>query len=186
MIEYKPPTPGKPQPHPLPEGIAGVEAMVSVARHPKQRALIGLCGYAGLRLGEALAVRTSWFDPSPVGKSIGTLRVRGKGDKERFVPVSQRCWDAISESFAEAMVGNGVLINYEDRGARKAVTSLGRRAHLSRPVASHDLRATFATHLMNMGVNMRVVQEILGHANITTTEVYTGVTRLAMIEAVDF
>lgn len=155
--------------------------MLNVSRNAEQRALVGLCGLAGLRIGEALAMKVNWFNPS-----VMRLTVRGKGDKERVVPVSPRCWDSISEAYTLAMVGDKKLIHYEDRSARKAITAIGRRAQLSRKIASHDLRATFATEVYNRTGNQRVVQELLGHANGSTTEVYIGVNQAAMVEAVDF
>lgn len=181
MLDYKAPTPAKGQPHPIPEGIEGLERMLRVAKNPDQRMLIALCGFVGMRLGEALDARTTWFNPHNM-----RMTIRGKGDKERIVPVSPRAWSIMSGPFTQAMIGSGYLIDYQDRSARKAITSMGRRAGLSRPIASHDLRATFATEVFNRTGNMRLVQELLGHANITTTEIYTGVAQAALIDAVDF
>lgn len=155
--------------------------MISCCRNAEQRALVALCGLVGLRVGEALAMKVSWFD----GHAM-QLTVRGKGDKTRVVPVSRRAWEVISEAFTLAMVSDGRLIHYEDRSARKAITTLGRKAELSRKIASHDLRATFATEAYNKCGNQRIVQELLGHASGATTETYIGVQRAAMIEAVDF
>jgi len=181
MLDYKAPTPSKGQPHPIPEGIEGLELMIDRSRNAEQRALIALCGFVGLRLGEALSCKVSWLNPHTM-----QLTVRGKGDKERRVPVSPRAWAAMSEAFTSAMTGDGYLIHYQDRGARKTLTTLGAKAGLMRPIASHDLRATFATEVFNRTGNMRLVQELLGHANITTTEVYTGVTQGALVDGVDF
>lgn len=181
LQDYSPPKPGKAVPHPIREGIEGIDAMLRNARNYEQRAMVALCGLAGMRLGEVLACRTVWLDTHSM-----QMTVRGKGDKERIIPISSRCWSLIAEAYAAAMCGDGYLVHYEDRSARKAITALGRKAELSRPISSHDLRATFATHLLDTGTNLRVVQDLLGHANVTTTEVYTGVTMSAMAEAVEF
>lgn len=181
MEEYKAPTPGKPIPHPLPERLEGLERLVAVASNPEQEALVGACGYIGLRVAEALAFDVKWLDVSNM-----MLRVRGKGDKERFVPVSPRAWSAISSAYVAAMCGDGKLIHYQDRSARKCITSLGKKAGLKRAIASHDLRATYATILSENGVQQRVIQELLGHANGSTTEVYIGVSNNLMREAVNF
>lgn len=181
LLDYKAPTPARGQPHPLPEGLEGVQRMIDVTRNAEQRALVALCGFAGLRVGEALAMKTSWLDPHTM-----FLTIRGKGDKSRRVPISPRVWDLISEAFTLAMVGDGKLIHYQDRSARKCITALGVKASLSRKVASHDLRATFATEVYNSCGNQRIVQELLGHASGSTTEVYIGVRQTAMIEAVNF
>ena len=84
------------------------------------------------------------------------------------------------------MQGDGYLVHYEDRSARKCITSLGRKAGLSRAISSHDLRATFATILNDRNVNIRVIQELLGHSSVATTEIYTGVGMQALADAVDF
>lgn len=182
LSEYKAPTPGKTLPHPLPERLEGLLKLQSVARNPDQEALIGACGYIGLRVEEALSFRTDWLD---IHEMI--LRVRGKGDKERHVPVSARAWGAIGTAYVAAMaMPDKKLIRYQDRSARKAVTSMGERAGLARAISSHDLRATYATILSEQGTPIRVIQELLGHANVNTTEVYTGVGMEAMKEAVTF
>lgn len=182
LSDYKAPSPARPIPHPIPERMPGIERMLEKALNAEQRALVGLCGFAGLRISEARAAKVSWFDTRDM-----MIRVRGKGDKERYVPMSNRCWDAISSAYIEAaIVGPKTkLISYGDRSARKAITSLGRKAGLSRPIASHDLRATLATHLSEQGVQQKVVQEILGHASGATTEIYIGVAVSSMRSAVE-
>ena len=181
LEEYRTPTPPKGQPHPLPEGVAGLERMIDVAINCEQKALVALMGFVGLRVHEALSMKVNWLNPRTM-----QLTVRGKGDKFRVVPVSARAWDAISEAFTKAMVGDGQLIHYEDRSARKAITAMGRKAELSRAVASHDLRATFATEVYDRTLNQRLVQELLGHASGTQTEVYIGVNNSSLAMAVDF
>jgi site-specific recombinase XerD len=181
LSEYRAPTPAKTIPHPLPERLDGLIRLQANAANHEQEALIGACGYIGLRVAEALDFHVSWLDTSEM-----LLRVRGKGDKERFVPVSERAWSAISTAYVRAMTGDGFLIHYRDRSARKAITSLGRKAGLKREISSHDLRATYATILSENGVNPRVIQELLGHANLSTTEIYMGVGMSALKEAVNF
>lgn len=181
LSEYRAPTPGKTLPHPIPERLEGVQRMLGVASNPEQEALIGACGFIGLRVQEALDFHTSWLDSHEM-----MLRVRGKGDKERYVPVSRRAWSAISTAFVAAMQKDGKLIHYQDRSARKCITILGRKAGLKRDISSHDLRATYATILSEQGTPIRVIQELLGHANVNTTQIYTGVGMEAMKEAVEF
>lgn len=181
LHEYRAPTPSKTIPHPIPEGLEGLRRLLRVASNDEQRALIGACGFIGLRVSEALAFRTTWFDANSM-----LLTVRGKGDKERVVPVSPRAWEIIAPAFVSAMMGDGYLIHYQDRSARKCVTSLGCKAGLKREISSHDLRATYATILNENGVNIRVIQELLGHSSVATTEIYTGVHMSALKEAVDF
>lgn len=168
--EYIAPIPLKGQPHPLPEGIAGVERMISVARSERHAALIALCGLAGLRISEALSTRPGNFDTHEM-----TLHVYGKGSKERKVPVSEKAWDVLQTPVARAYCdGTPTVVGLKDRFARALVTQLGKRAKLKRRVASHDLRATFATALYDVTLDKRLVQILLGHSSGETTEVYIG------------
>lgn len=180
LDEYIAPMPGKTIPHPLPEGMAGVERMIEQAKNHEQAALVAFGGEVGCRISESLSIQTSSFDLHDM-----LLTIRGKGDKTRTVPISERAWDHLMPAYALAMSKpDKRLVSYKDRFARQIVTNLGARAKLQRPVSSHDLRATFATALLDSGANIRVVQEVLGHASSETTEIYTGVTLDAMRKAV--
>lgn len=172
LVDYYAPTPLKGDPHPLPEGMDGVRRMISVASaNPVQRTLVALCGMCGLRVSEALAVRPSHFD---LGTEKIMLHVFGKGGKERKVPVSSEAWRIMQDAVARAFVENDrLVITFKDRFARALITSLGERAKLKRRVASHDLRATFATALYDETLDQRLVQEVLGHATGAQTEIYT-------------
>lgn len=181
LVDYKAPKTLKGQPHPIPEGMDGLARMASIARSDEHRAIIGLCGYAGLRIAEALSVRLCDFDLHEM-----TVTVRGKGDKTREVPVSDKCYALIEPVLVAGMRDpKAPLIHLAESTARKAVTSMGKRAKLKRAISSHNLRATLATHLHDSGVNIRVIQMILGHANVATTEIYTGVAMKQMREAVN-
>jgi site-specific recombinase XerD len=179
--EYRAPKPSKSRAKPLPERLDGLMKMEEACSTYEQRAMIGGCSYVGLRIGEALACHTSWFD-----LNLMLLTVRGKGDKERVVPISERAWESMQVAYIRAMAGDGYLVHYEDRAARKAITSIGRKAGISVHVSSHKLRATYATIMSENGVPIRVIQELLGHASMNTTEVYTEVTSKALHMAVQF
>ena len=162
--------------------MAGGERMIEQCKNPEQTALVGLCGYAGLRISEARLIVTENFNTHDM-----TLTVRGKGDRTRIIPLSNRAWCSLSSAFVHAMGRSDTrLIRYSDRAARKIITNLSIRARLVRPVASHDLRATFGTTAFYTTKDLRVVQELLGHANSTQTEVYTGVSMDRMRDAVEF
>lgn len=155
--------------------------MIEVAKPGEQRALIALCGLCGLRVSETLATRPSGFDFDRLD-----LTVRGKGDVTRTVPVMEQAWEAMFDSVTRAFLTgqNPLVISFKDRFARSLITALGERAGLDRRVASHDLRATFATEVYNRTLDQRVVQLLLGHASGSTTELYIGVTRDKMRDAV--
>lgn len=179
LARYRAPVSAKPEPHPLPEGIPGVVSMIDHANTIHHKALVALCGLCGLRAGEALQVT-----PRDLDGNISVL-VRGKGKKQRRVPLSTAAWLALEPALVVAInLKQPLCGGITDRPARAAIERIGERA-LGRKVASHDLRATFATAAFNKCKNLRVVQELLGHADSHTTEVYTGVTKAAMADAVD-
>lgn len=181
LAEYSGPIPARPKPHPIPEGIEAIRRMIDYTAHPHVRALIAMMGLIGLRVSEARSIRPENFNTSDM-----TLTVRGKGDKSRTVPVSDEAWAAIQDAFFEAVRDGGPLVNLSDSAARRAYTAAGKRASVSRHTSSHDARATLATAALNNGANIRVVQEILGHASVTSTEVYTGVTEKQMRTGLTF
>jgi integrase/recombinase XerD len=178
FLDYKPPTALKHIPDPLPEGIPGVHKLIDTATDWRLKTIVGLCGLAGLRISESLSL-----PPSNIDFQNNLLTVRGKGDKERTVPFGDQLSDILMEAVVRSM-GQPVIVEMGDRLARRTITRLGKRARLRREIASHQLRATFATHLVAEGVDIRTVQELLGHANVTTTQGYTAVTLNRMRDAV--
>jgi integrase/recombinase XerD len=114
------------------------------------------------------------------------LTIRGKGDKTRLVPISEAAWGVLFRPVAEAFVdGDREVVGLRDRFARRCVTDLGERAGLRRRISSHDLRSTFATEVFNKTLDIRLVQELLGHASVSTTELYTLVDFEKMRSAVE-
>jgi site-specific recombinase XerD len=181
LDDYKTPKPLKANPHPLPEGVTGVVRMIEATDNLEHRVLVALCGLCGLRISETLTIRASSIDSHTL-----TLTVTGKGDKTRRVPISDAAWTILEEAYCRSFLDDDrAFVGIGNRSARRTVTSLGRRADLVRRVASHDLRATFATNLLQKGVNLRIIQELLGHSSIAVTEAYLGVTNDEMKAAVN-
>jgi len=177
---YRPPKAARPEPHPIAEGIDGVLAMIHSSRNPRHRALCALTGLMGLRIGEAVAVKPTDFDTDEM-----TLTVRGKGDKTRIVPVSDRAWGYIKTAVEHARRDGTTVVRLSNRGARASISRHAKRAGLSRHVASHDMRATLATAAYDKSLDLRAVQEILGHADPRTTMTYTKVAMKARRSAID-
>lgn len=180
LEDYTTPNPGRVESHPLPGGIEDVRRMLKLARNQEHVYFIALCGLVGLRASEALDVRAEDFRIAE-----RRLTVRGKGDKTRTVPVSEEAWLLLQPAHIRSFFDDIPYVNLKDRQARQCVTSLGHRAGIGRPVASHDLRATFGTAVYNKTGNGRLVQELLGHANLSTTQIYIGVDSNDMKEAVN-
>lgn len=154
----------------------------------RSRSLLELLYAAGLRISEALRV-----DREDLSLDGGFVRVIGKGDRERLVPVGEVALDWIGRWLDEARpallaqshvtpVRGGPLF-LGDRGRRLArqqawavVKTAAARAGLGDRVSPHTLRHSFATHLLEGGADLRIVQELLGHASISTTQLYTHLT----------
>ncbi|WP_119418550.1 tyrosine recombinase XerC [Desertibaculum subflavum] len=152
----------------------------------RDAAVLSLLYGAGLRIGEALGLAA---DQAPKGD---TLRVRGKGGKERVVPVLPAIRDAVAAYIAACPhrpAGKQPLFV----GARgkpldpaiiqKRVRDLRRGLGLPESATPHALRHSFATHLLAAGGDLRVIQELLGHASLSTTQRYTEVEAARLIEA---
>jgi integrase/recombinase XerD len=142
---------------------------------PRDRALLELLYSSGLRVSEALAL-----DVTDLSFEGGYVRVVGKGDRERLVPVGDVALEALGRHLAERDRGPLFLSRRGRRLDRMAAWRIMRRAAtavgLAGRVTPHTLRHSFATHLLEGGADLRVVQELLGHASITTTQLYTHVT----------
>lgn len=181
LADYTPPPTPPPVPHPIPEGMDGVQRMIAVAKTKQQAAMVALCGMCGCRIGEALQVR-----PSHINFKERTLKVFGKGEKIRYVPISGAAWSVLLPAVVTAFAAQDALVvGLQDRVARANITQMGRNAGLERSVSSHDLRATFATFVYDKRQDARMVQELLGHGDLKTTQIYIEVNKLRMAEAVE-
>lgn len=181
LEEYSAPTGGPGRPHPLPEGMDGVRRMIAQAYTVQQVALVALCGFAGVRIHEALATRPSHFDLHTM-----SLKILGKGEKVRYVPINTEAWGYLAAPVTMAFLAqDSPVVGLEDRVARGNITQMGARAGLVRRVSSHDLRATFATAVYDKTGDMRLVQELLGHSSVETTQIYVGVNDQRLRSAVE-
>jgi len=178
-------------PRGLPKSLSEseVEALInapdlSTALGLRDRAMIEILYGSGLRVSELVNLKTA-----EVSQDIGVVRVMGKGSKERLVPLGEEALDRVKRYLAEA---RAVLLKGQQsdalfvtgRGAamtRQMFWHLTKRyahmAGINKPLSPHTLRHAFATHLLNHGADLRVVQMLLGHADISTTQIYTHVAR---------
>ncbi|PID81731.1 hypothetical protein CSB20_01500 [bacterium DOLZORAL124_64_63] len=124
-----------------------------------------------------------------------TLRVVGKGNKERMVPIGSHAMKALQQYRSEAGVHEGPLFINKNKNPRKrrlsarSVQMLLKKylaaSGIGIEVTPHKLRHTFATHMLDHGADLRSVQHLLGHASLSTTQIYTHVTKERMREAYD-
>ncbi|MFL5823975.1 MAG: site-specific tyrosine recombinase XerD [Solirubrobacteraceae bacterium] len=174
----------------LPQVLSRDEVLRLLAQPPgntpaglRDRALLETMYACGLRVSEAIGLRLSDVD-----LEVGVLRARGKGSKERLVPIGGK---AVASLRAYLELGRPRLIGLREethlfvnrrgaplsrQGLYKIVQRHARSAGLEQRMSPHTLRHTFATHLLAGGCDLRALQEMLGHADIATTQIYTHLT----------
>ncbi len=155
----------------------------------RDRAMIELIYACGLRISELLSLKPSDYHRDYV-------RVFGKGSKERIVPVGQEAtkWvDYYLEKVRPQLIGKNSIdeLFLNSRGGKmsrmgfwKILKKYVTRADIKKEVTPHTFRHSFATHLLEGGADLRVVQELLGHADISTTQIYTHIDRAYLKEAI--
>lgn len=152
----------------------------------RDAAILELFYSSGLRLAELAALDVRDLDP--IGE---TVRVMGKGSRERIVPVGGLALEAISRYRSEAHVQSGPLFLNKSRkrlGHRSIwllLKNYVQEAGLPSTLSPHKLRHSFATHLLDNGADLRSVQSLLGHASLSTTQIYTHVTTERLKRAYD-
>lgn len=152
----------------------------------RDTAILELFYSSGLRLAELAALNVRDLDPYSE-----TVRVLGKGAKERIVPVGEPALEAIQHyrQRAKVQVGPLFLSKLRQRLGPASIWSLVKKylrlAQIPVPASPHKLRHSFATHLLDAGADLRSVQSLLGHASLSTTQIYTHVTTERLKKAYD-
>jgi len=143
----------------------------------RDKAVLETLYSTGIRVGELVGMNAENID-----FISGVVKVRGKGKKERLAPIGDKALRSIRD-YLDRRKGNSkaVFLNKSgaritDRGIRRIVGKYIHIASLRENISPHTLRHSFATHLLNKGADLRSVQELLGHANLSTTQIYTHVT----------
>jgi integrase/recombinase XerC len=152
-----------------PEGIGFMPA--------RDRAILELLYSSGLRVSELVGLNIE-----DINTKEGLVKAKGKGKKERIVPIGMKALDAIKSYLVERMLmktrEEAVFLNrlgtrLTDRGARRIVVKYARASAIAGQIGPHTLRHSFASHMLQGGADLRVIQELLGHASLSTTQKYT-------------
>jgi len=156
-----------------------VAELLARTRNLKHRALVMLLYSSGLRVGEVVRLRAEDLDTDR-----RLLRVRsGKGGKDRYTLLARRAVDAVAVYSRAYPTGPWLFPggrpgrHLSTRSVQRVVERSARAAGISKNVSPHTLRHSFATHLLEAGTNLRIIQELLGHQSSRTTEIYTHVAR---------
>ena len=172
--------------------ISEIDSLLNTAKSSgnpdaiRESAILELLYGTGARISEVVSLNISdviKFD----GGEVSSLRLTGKGGKTRVVPVGRFAREALDQYLVRVRPGliskdrEALFLN--DRGGRLSrqsmwtiVSQTAKRANISVDVSPHSLRHSYATHLLDGGADVRVVQELLGHSSVTTTQIYTLVT----------
>jgi integrase/recombinase XerD len=183
-------------PHPLSldemDRLLAGSGQANSAKDLRDNALLELMYATGMRASEVIGL-----DVDAVDIEAGTARCLGKGNKERILPVYGTALDALSEYMERArpeLLGDNeedaLFLNYRGRpltrqGLWLIVKQRAAEVGIERDVTPHTLRHSFATHMLNGGAGLREVQQLLGHANISSTQIYTKVSTRRKRESYD-
>ncbi|EMF0041728.1 site-specific tyrosine recombinase XerD [Enterococcus hirae] len=155
----------------------------------RDRAILEVMYATGMRVSELVGLKLS-----DLHLSLGLVQTLGKGDKERIIPLGDYAIQWLERYLDEArplLVANPsethVFVNHHGTGLSrqgiwKNLKQLVREAGINKEVTPHTLRHSFATHLLENGADLRTVQELLGHADISTTQIYTHITKKRMTD----
>jgi integrase/recombinase XerD len=177
--------------------VLGIDAVDQLLAAPPRNTPRGLRDAAMLETLYATGLRVTELVSLPaadVNLTAGYLRVTGKGRKQRLVPLGEVARDVVAQYLAEArplflknpaqpglfLTGRGKPMTRQ--GFFKLIRLYARAAGIRQPISPHKLRHSFATHLLERGADLRAVQAMLGHADITTTQIYTHVSRARLVE----
>ncbi|ANU13556.1 tyrosine recombinase XerC [Planococcus halocryophilus] len=150
----------------------------------RNTALLELLYATGMRVGECVSIRLNDLD-----QTMQIVKVMGKGRKERYIPYGQFAQDALEHYLEDArpklmkkQEHDYLFVNSRgeavtDRGVRHILSECMKKASVNSSIYPHMIRHTFATHLINNGADIRTVQELLGHSHLSSTQVYTHVTK---------
>lgn len=159
-----------------------------------RQSVLGCRNYALLELLYATGMRVSeccQMSQSQINKELGIILIHGKGGKDRYVPLGEFALEALDDYLekgrpqllkkskleTDILFLNHLGLPLTERGVRDILSRMTKQASVHLKLAPHMIRHTFATHLLNNGADLRSVQELLGHAHLSSTQIYTHVSK---------
>lgn len=164
--------------------VEEVAALLAAPEELRDRAILAVLYASGLRVSEVCGLDVHSIDDEAV-------RVMGKGGKERVVPIAKRAVDAVDayliqvprDEAAQALFLTKAGKRIDRQYVWKMIKRYALKAGIAKPISPHTLRHSFATHLLENGADLRVIQEMLGHASIATTDRYTHISQRHLKDA---
>ena len=165
-----------------------IDRLLTSAHSPRDQAILELLYASGIRVQELVTL-----DLEHVDWEGRLMRVYGKGKKERMVPIGRKAMTALGAYLPERQPADSVHALFlnrfgkrlSERSIERFLDTAARTAHLDRRLTPHVLRHTFATHMMNAGADLRLIQELLGHAHLSTTQCYTHLDLVHLMKIYD-
>jgi len=160
---------------PMVLSVSEVERLILACNNLKHKTILSLIYACGLRISEAIDCNFTWIDRQRM-----VLTVIGKGNKQRQVPLDQRLLSLIIQYYRaykptqylfEGQFGG----QYSERSIQQFYKDALKKAKINKEATVHSLRHSYATHLLEAGTDIRIIQVLLGHSNVKTTEIYTHV-----------
>ncbi len=171
------------------------DEVIKLLAAPDRKKLIGMRDKAMLELMYATGIRTSELVSlklNQVNFEQGLIRLMGKGNKERIVPIGEIALDVledyvlhhrpilVKEKLSDYLFPSQKAVRMSRQGFWQLIKRYARQVGITKPISPHTVRHAFATHLINHGADLRVVQMLLGHSDVATTQIYTHVARERM------
>lgn len=162
--------------------VKEIEILLDNTQTPQEKAIIELLYSSGLRVSELINLKREDID-----LTASYLKCKGKGNKERLIPIGNQSKYALNILFSHRKDSENTYIFLNHKGNkldRQEVWRLIKRlsTSINKDISPHTLRHSFATHLLENGADLRVVQELLGHSDISTTQIYTHVSKKRLKE----
>lgn len=150
--------------------------LLDAIENPKHKLLVEFMYAAGLRVSECVSLK---MDDLDLSEKIGKIK-HGKGNKERYIILSDNLIQHLNDYLYQKKDDSNYIFSIKGkpitiRQAQKIVKESAKKAGIKKRVFCHALRSSFATHLLEAGTDIRVIQELLGHSNLSTTQIYTKV-----------
>ena len=153
-----------------------IKKILNAVENPKHQLLIELMYSSGLRVSECVTLK---IDDLDLNEKMGKIR-HGKGNKERYFILSDNLLQHLNDFLKKKKDNSQYIFSVKERPittrqAQYIVKDAAKNAGIKKRVFCHALRSSFATHLLEAGTDIRVIQELLGHSNLSTTQIYTKV-----------